>query len=147
MGAFKRFTDGGSHGTTLPSISLGEVGNASALPLESNTTMSSVSQLLGAFHHLKAEGCLAATAASQEKKSRVFDANAERLQSVIAGPVESAADPGHDYAVGDSVHGIGIEAIDGSLIAFQVIDDKDLSIMVDIAVRPYFINDAACRFE
>ena len=42
-GAFKRLTEEGSQGTALPSMSLGEVGNASAVPLDFTARMSSVS--------------------------------------------------------------------------------------------------------
>ena len=43
IGAFKRFTEEGSQGTALPRMSLGEVGNASAVPLDFTARMSSVS--------------------------------------------------------------------------------------------------------
>src|SRR5262245_53828832 len=69
------------------------------------------------------------------------------MHSVIAGLVQPKAHPGQDDVMGDSVQGSGIDAINSPLITFQVIDGKDFSLMVEIAVRLPFISGASCRFE
>src|SRR5262249_5570048 len=56
-------------------------------------------------------------------------------------------DTGHEHIVGYPVHSIRIDAINGSLIAVQIIDSENLSVMVDVAVCTLFVDGAADRFE